>query len=45
MIGTVIVILGASATLYSIAAAAYWLIRPGETAADHPKRIILRRDR
>ena len=45
MIGWIIVIAGVAATLWTIAAATYWTIFPGETEPDHPKRIILRDDR
>lgn len=45
MIGWIIVGGGAAATLWTIAAAIYWLVRPGETEPDHPKRIVLRSDR
>lgn len=45
MIGWIIVGIGAVATLWTICAAIYWTIWPGETDADHPKRLILRDDR
>lgn len=45
MIGSVIVFVGVAATLWTIGAAIYWLICPGETQPDHPKRIVLRKDR
>lgn len=45
MIGWIIVVAGSVATLWTICAALYWVIWPGETAPDHPKRIILRHDR
>jgi hypothetical protein len=45
MIGWIIVGTGAAATLWSIGAAIYWLIWPGETDPGHPKRIVLRSDR
>ncbi len=45
MIGWAIVVIGTAATLYTIVASVYWLIRPGETEPDHPKRLILRNDR
>lgn len=44
-VGWFIVALGAAATLWSIAASIYWIVRPGETQPDHPKRMILRGDR
>ena len=45
MIGWIIVAAGAAVTLWSFGAAIYWLIWPGETEPDHPKRIVLRSDR
>ncbi len=45
MIGTIIVAAGTLATLWTVCAAVYWTIRPGETEPDHPKRIVLRSDR
>lgn len=45
MIGWIIVAAGVAATLWTIAAAIYWMVCPGETEPDHPKRIILRHDR
>lgn len=45
MIGHVVIAAGTLATLWTIAAAVYWTIWPGETDPDHPKRIVLRRDR
>ncbi|HEY9179104.1 MAG TPA: hypothetical protein VIO32_00190 [Candidatus Baltobacteraceae bacterium] len=45
MTGWIIVLAGGAATLWTIAAAIYWLIWPGETQPDHPKRIVLRSDR
>ena len=45
MIGWIIVGAGVAATLWTIGAAIYWMIRPGETDPEHPKRIVLRRDR
>ncbi|MGZ3505160.1 MAG: hypothetical protein ACXVAM_14355 [Vulcanimicrobiaceae bacterium] len=43
--GWAIVAAGAVATIWSFIAAIYCTIRPGETQADHPKRMILRKDR
>lgn len=43
--GWAVVIAGTLATLWTIGATVYWLIRPGETSPDHPKRLILRKDR
>lgn len=45
MIGWIIVIAGTLATLWSIAAAIYWTVNPGETDPAHPKYSILRSDR
>ncbi len=45
MIGWTIVAAGTIATLWTIAAAIYWTVNPGETEPDHPKRMILRDDR
>lgn len=45
MIGWIIVTIGSAATLWTICAALYWTIRPGETNPDHPKYSILRSDR
>lgn len=45
MIGAAIVIIGTLATIWTICAAIYWTVRPGETDPGHPKRIILRHDR
>lgn len=45
MIGWIIVIAGTLATLWSIAAAIYWTVNPGETDPSHPKYSILRSDR
>jgi len=44
-IGYAIVILGALATLYTIFFAIRAVLRPGELESDHPKRMILRKDR
>jgi hypothetical protein len=45
MIGGIIVAVGTIATLWTICAAVYWTVHPGETDPDHPKRLILRNDR
>ncbi len=45
MIGVLIVAGGTAAALWTIAAALYWLIKPGEDDPQHPKRLILRDDR
>jgi hypothetical protein len=45
VLGWIVVALGTVATLYAIVIAIYWLIRPGETDPEHPKRIIMREDR
>jgi hypothetical protein len=43
--GTVVVIAGALVTLLAFVLAFRATLWPGETAADHPKNIILREDR
>jgi len=43
--GWIIVIAGVLVTGWTVVVAIYWSIKPGETAADHPKRLILRNDR
>ncbi len=43
--GLVVVIVGAIATAAAFALAIKVTIWPGERAADHPKRIVLRDDR
>jgi len=43
--GTVVVVVGAIATLLTIAAATYWTVYPGETDPGHPKRLVLKDDR
>lgn len=45
MIGAIIVAVGTAATLWSIGAAIYFTVWPGETNPDHPKLLILRNDR
>jgi len=45
VIGWIVVIVGVAATLWTFAAAIYWTIWPGESEPEHPKRMILRRDR
>lgn len=45
MIGWAIVAVGTVVTLWSIAAAIYWSVCPGETDPAHPKYSILRSDR
>lgn len=45
MIGWSIVAVGSIATLWTIVAATYWIIWPGETDPKHVKRLILRNDR
>ena len=45
MIGWAVIVAGSIATIWAITIALYWTIRPGETDADHPKRMILRSDR
>lgn len=45
LLGWLVVIVGAVATIFAIASTIYWFLRPGETEPDHPKRIVLRSDR
>lgn len=45
MIGWIVVAVGAAATTWTIVAALRCTIHPGETDPNHPKRIVLRRDR
>jgi len=45
ILGWIIVIIGTIATIYTIVAVIYWIIRPGETDPSHPKRIIMKDDR
>lgn len=45
LLGWIIVALGSLATIWTIAIALYWTIRPGEADPEHPKRMILRSDR
>ncbi len=45
LLGWCAIVIGSGATLYTIVAAVYWSVRPGEDAPDHPKRLILREDR
>lgn len=45
VLGWIVVIGGTLATLWTIAATIYWLVRPGETQPDHPKNLILKDDR
>ncbi len=44
-LGWIVIAVGTAATLWTIAAAAYWTIHPGETESQHPKNLILRDDR
>ncbi|MEO9169544.1 MAG: hypothetical protein ABI282_05660 [Candidatus Baltobacteraceae bacterium] len=44
-IGWLVVVIGTIATLWTIAASIYWVVRPGETNADHPKNLVLKDDR
>lgn len=44
-LGWFVIAAGSIATIWTIAIALYWIVRPGETAPDHPKRLILRNDR
>ena len=43
--GWAIVGIGTLITLVSIVLAIYWTIKPGESQPNHPKRLILRKDR
>ena len=43
--GWIVIVAGTLATLWTIGVTIYWIVRPGETAPDHPKRIVLREDR
>lgn len=45
MIGAIVIAVGTVATIWTIAASVYWIVRPGEHQLDHPKRSILRVDR
>jgi hypothetical protein len=43
--GWIVIVVGVVVTVGVFVAAAYWTVRPGETAPDHPKRMIFGRDR
>ena len=45
VLGSIVVVAGAIATLYAFLLAFRATVRPGETAPDHPKHSILRDDR
>ena len=45
MIGWIVVAVGVAVTLWTVGASIYWIIWPGETDPEHPKRIVLRDDR
>jgi hypothetical protein len=45
MLGTIVVVAGAIATLASFVLALRATLWPGETALDHPKHLIFRDDR
>ncbi|MDQ2680804.1 MAG: hypothetical protein M3Y21_07275 [Candidatus Eremiobacteraeota bacterium] len=45
VLGWIVVGAGSLVTVWTIAIALYWMVRPGETDPDHPKRLILRNDR
>ena len=45
LLGTIIVIVGAIATLYTFVVAARTTLRPGETDDTHPKLLIFKDDR
>jgi hypothetical protein len=40
-----IIATGAVFTAWTIAAAIYWIVRPGEASPDHPKNLILKDER
>jgi hypothetical protein len=44
-IGWIIVAAGTIVTVWTIAAAVYWTLRPGETDPDHPKNMVLKDNR
>jgi hypothetical protein len=44
-IGWSVVIAGAIGTIWTIGISIYWVIKPGEHEPDHPKRLIMRKDR
>lgn len=44
-LGWVVIALGALATAWTIGAAIYWTVRPGERDPQHPKHRILKDDR
>ncbi len=43
--GWIVIAVGTAATVWTIAIAIYWTVRPGETDPAHPKNLILRNDR
>lgn len=45
LLGWLVIVVGALATVGTIVAALYWTIRPGEQDPHHPKYTILRSDR
>lgn len=45
VLGWIVVIVGTIATLWTIVATVYWLVRPGEKEPEHPKNLILKDDR
>jgi site-specific recombinase len=44
-LGTAVVLIGAVATVFSFVLAFRFTVRPREDSPDHPKRLILRKDR
>lgn len=44
-LGWLVVAIGTLVTIWTIGAAIYWTIRPGENDPQHPKRLILKDDR
>ncbi len=44
-LGWIVIVAGMLATVWTIAAAIYWVLRPGEDEPQHAKRLILKDDR
>jgi hypothetical protein len=44
-LGWIVVVVGTIATLATILASFYWMLRPGERDPDHPKYMVLKKDR
>ena len=45
VLGTIVVVGGALATLYAFVMTVWVTLRPGEKGPDHPKNLVLRDDR